>query len=171
MRDCDDVAMRDRLPELLLEGEAASSGRLGPVRAHVEVCAACRAELAMLARVRSIAATPEINVARLAAHIRPYRATSQWRRMAGSTAFRIAASVVLVIGLGTVVPRGLDRSAPDSASGRTNATPSEMALGTPLGDLDEEDLQALLSTLGELDAVTSTEADMVVLPALDRNGA
>jgi hypothetical protein len=46
-----------------------------------------------------------------------------------------------------------------------------MALGTPLGDLDEEDLQALLSTLGELDAVTSTEADMVVLPALDRNGA
>jgi hypothetical protein len=120
---------------------------------------------------RSIAATPEINVARLAAHIRPYRATSQWRRMAGSTAFRIAASVVLVIGLGTVVPRGLDRSAPDSASGRTNATPSEMALGTPLGDLDEEDLQALLSTLGELDAVTSTEADMVVLPALDRNGA
>lgn len=71
MNDCMNVEVRDALPDLL-------NGRLGALdtatmTAHVESCADCRAELALLREARSTApVSPSIDVARIAAAVPSY---------------------------------------------------------------------------------------------------
>ena len=169
MRDCGNAEMRDRLPDLLHDG---GSQELEHVRAHVSGCDACAAELAMLRAVRRVAVTPRVDAARIAAVIPPYRRRSLWTRATQASALPMAAAIVLAVGVGTfATTAGPEHGPPDtSRASVVAAAPAELGLGTPLGDLSESDLQDLLGDLGELEAVTSTESDVIVIPALDGNG-
>lgn len=102
MNDCMNPEVRDALPDLL-------HGRLSDIdtatmTAHVESCAECRAELALLRDVRASGAiVPLIDAARVAAAIPPYapagmleapgRSDSLLKRIGG---WRLAAAVALV---------------------------------------------------------------------------
>ena len=104
MTDCPNAEMRDRLPDLLHERLDASAR--AEVLAHVERCAACRAELALLreARIALTSGMRSVDVAAIArtviARTSPpalraprQRARSTWMD------WRIAASIaVLVVG-------------------------------------------------------------------------
>ena len=108
MRDCDNVEIRDRLPDLLHEGLDASTRR--GVLAHVADCADCAAELELLGGVRrvAIAATPAVDVERILAVIglpvhgareAPARGSRPiWGRRVGAVA-----SLALAAGLGAIV--------------------------------------------------------------------
>lgn len=175
MRECDNAAVRDLLPDLL--GDAPGSPALSAARDHVASCEACRAELELLAAVRKAVPAPRVDPDRISAAIPAYRPAPRWQRVLHAPAFRLAAAIVLVAGLGSLFRDAPDRAAPDTADARPVAasagagTAGELSVGAPLGDLSEADLRDLLSELGDLEAVTSTDADVVVIPALDRNGA
>jgi len=170
MRDCDNADVRDLLPELLDDSRDGDAHRAA--RAHLAGCDACQAELALLGAVRGALPGPRLDVARIAAAIPPYRAVPAWSRAARSPAFRIAAGFVFMVGLAAVVQQvGKEQSRRDSlAVASASGGSGELALGASLSDLSDADLQALLVDLGGLEAVTSTDEDVIVLPALDRNG-
>lgn len=169
MTECENAEMRDRLPELLA---GAGGPQLAAVREHVAGCDACRAELEILSRVRAAVVAPGVDPARIAAAIPPYRGGGRWRRAMGSAAFRIAASLLVVAGLGTMLARPDRRAIPDTASAvPVTATSSELPLAAPLGDLTDSELRDLIGELDDLEAVPSSEAEVVVLPAFDRSGA
>lgn len=167
MRECDNDAMRDRLPDLLQDARAGDAS-LAAVRAHVDVCDACGAELALLSAVRDAAAAPAVNVARIAGGIPPYQPAV--RRWAPRPALRVAAAVLLVAGLGSVMTRGPGLPEPDTTIARATVAP-ELPLGVPLGELSDAELRRLLSEMGDMEAVTPVESDVIVTPALDRTGA
>jgi hypothetical protein len=172
MRDCGNAEIRDVLPDLL--DDAAGHGELAAARAHVMACASCQEELAFLRDVRRAFPAPRVDVGRIAAAIPPYRRASFWARASQSTAFRVAAGFVILVGVATatqVVSK--DRTRPDTTVAMAPAaatTPSELAVGT-MTDLSESDLESLVQDLGDLEAITPMEEDVVVLPALDRSGA
>jgi hypothetical protein len=169
MSECSNGEMRELLPDLLHEHlQPAARAR---VQTHVDVCAACRAELALLARVRSGSPAPRLDASRLAAAIPPYRVRSIWARAADAPALRIAAAIALVAGALWLVrrPTGGEPvsrpsvTAPAPASAMVAAAPSsEVTVGEPLADLSEGDLETLISELDELDAMTPAEADVDV---------
>lgn len=200
MRDCDDVRMRDLLPDLLHDRLAVSVRT--DVEAHLRGCGDCRAELLILRQVVAISPAPALDTRRIASAIAPYRAKAAWRRLAGSPQLRIAAGVVLLAGGAAVLTRTRDResvpvgreiaTAPSSpVSSQPSVTgslpaastgaPAEasqpavrgataLAVGEPYHDLTTAELRELLDEVGKLDAITSAETD-VVIPALNRGGA
>lgn len=171
MHECDNAAVRDLLPDLLGDARGAA---LSAARDHVASCEACRAELELLAAVRKAVPAPRVDPDRIAAAIPAYRPVPRWERVLHAPAFRLAAAIVLVAGLGSLVRHAPDRATPDTADARpasASAAAGELSVGAPLGELSEADLRDLLSELGHLEAVTSTDADVVVIPAVDRNGA
>src|SRR5688500_10208785 len=105
MTDCTNVDVRDALPDLL-------HGRLGQVDtatmlAHVESCAVCSAELALLRDVRGSAAlAPKIDVDRIVAalpsgprvavHIEPER-TRVGRHGIVAIAMKLAAAAAIIV--------------------------------------------------------------------------
>jgi|SRR5687768_8827599 len=105
MTDCTNVDVRDALPDLL-------HGRLGQVDtatmlAHVEACAVCSAELALLREVRGSAAlAPKIDVDRIVAalpsgpripvHIEPER-TRVGRHGIFSITMKLAAAAAIIV--------------------------------------------------------------------------
>lgn len=173
MRDCANVRIRDLLPELL--HDRLSAAVRVEVRAHVNECEDCRSELELLVRVHALVSVSyPVNAARIAASLPPYRVVSLWRRTAASPQLRVAAAVFLLVG-GVVVVRGrgeveIDVPRPGSAVVPTAAYTSELTVGETLADLTENDLRALLDELPRIEAVTPSEADVVV-PALGRDGA
>lgn len=170
MRECDNAAMRDLLPDLL--GDQPGRPELAAARRHVAECDACRAELALLASVRGAMRTPTFDAGAIAARIPAYRPAPRWQTVVRAPAFRMAAAILLVVGIGTLMPDSPERAGPDTASARpVAAVPGELGVGTPLGELSEADLQRLVDEMGDLEAVTSTDADVVVYPAVDRIGS
>jgi len=114
MRDCANVAMRDLLPDLLHDRLPAALR--AEVTAHVAGCADCRAELAILRSVVAMSVVPRVDAARIAAALPSYRATSRWRRLVVSPAFRIAAAIALLVGgagVIAVVARQRDAKSPE----------------------------------------------------------
>lgn len=169
MRECGNAEMRDRLPDLLGQGPG---GELDRVREHVGECDACRDELAFLRRVRGTAVAPRLDAARIAAAIPPYAPAPAWRRMVDSPVGRLAAAAVVLFAL--AMGQALwkrDAAVRDSlALATVAAPPAELPVG-PLSELSESDLESLLDDLDELEAVTPSEEDVVVVPALEGNGA
>lgn len=185
MRDCSQPEMKDRLPELL-----ADQGGDAAVRAHVESCASCAADLALLREARALAVTPALDLSRIVAALPAYR-PSAWRRVTGSQGLRIAAAIVFVAGgamllrprsapvapdsvLVPVAIQETSRAEPAHATGATSAvrvttTSPELAVGDPMTDLSEGDLRALLREMPALNAVTPTEPDAVVPPSVSRS--
>lgn len=197
MSDCSNATMRDRLPDLL-------HYRLAPaeraeVRAHVDACAECRAELALLTRVRAAMPAPSVDTPRVVAALPRYRRASMWRRAMDAPQLRIAAAVVLLAG-GTAISIEVARrgdeealtpsppadtsavavvpSPAETGRGATTATvqrtsrgaSAELAMGEMLDDLSDSELRALLDVVGKLEAITPTETEVVV-PAVSRGGA
>jgi hypothetical protein len=169
MRECGNGEMRDLLPDLL--GDASGRAELAAARAHVSECESCREELAFLRDARRLVPTPRVDVPRIAAAIPPYRPVSAWGRVSRSPLARIAAVIVLVVGVATVGRQvATAPTHPDTMVAVQQPQPtSELTVGT-LNDLSDSDLENFLEDLGDLEAVPSTEEDVVVLPALDRSG-
>jgi hypothetical protein len=188
MRDCANVEMRDRLPDLLHERLAVAL-RL-EVQRHVDGCEACAAELVILRTVVAATRAPTVDVARIVSVLPPYRVAPRWRRMAVSPRLRVAAALMILAGGTAVVAttmrdgreetlfagRGVGSiadSAPNvgqTVAVRTVASgATELAVGEPLHDLSDTELRALLDDLGTFDGMTSSETE-VVPPSLERGG-
>jgi hypothetical protein len=169
MRDCGNAEMKDVLPELL--GDANGRAELAGARAHVAGCDSCRAELAFLRQARQAVRSPTVDVARIVAAIPPYQRATGWRRFSHSPMARMAAAAVVMFGLAIGQQFWTRDVAIRDTLALTNAVavPTELPVGT-LSDLSDADLETLLDDLGDLEAVTPTEGDVMVLPALDRNG-
>lgn len=171
MDDCRNAEMKDLLPDLL--GDAGARPELAAARAHAVACQSCRNELALLRAVRDAHPAPRVDAARIAAAIPPYRRASLWNRLSHSTGMRVAAGFVLMIGVAATA-RLMQREGArtDTVAMRVEGARAagEIAVGASLSDLSESDLRDLLRDLGQIEAVTSTEEDVVILPALDRSG-
>ena len=153
MRDCPNVEMRERLPELMhgvLRADLAAE-----VRAHVAQCDDCRAELELLESVRSLLTTPAspIDTSRIVAKLPRYRRPSLWARATRSPQLRAAAAVVVMVG-GFAVVRMANPGdpMPDSSVATTGA--AELAIGDTFQDLTDADLSAMLEEIAKLQAVT-----------------
>ena len=194
MRDCPNVMMRERLPDLL-HGLLPAAER-AEVHAHLNECAECRAELQVLERVRAAAPVISIDQQRIAAALPPYRPVPAWRKLVASPALRIAAALLLVTGTGlllatrggtddqvpvgttvaTSTPRDSLVDSPDTSrvtpQRRRQSEPpaTELAVGETLHDLSDAELKSLLDAFGSLEAVTPIETEVVV-PAVSRGGA
>lgn len=121
MTDCVNTEVRDALPDLL-------HGRLGgldtaTMTAHVESCAECRAELALLRELRESAPFAlRMDVARIASALPAYGGSASLSalpsRPARANAWRnlvVAASAALVVAIGGLAVANLERT-PDDAS-------------------------------------------------------
>lgn len=194
MRDCPNVAMRERLPELM--HDRLSAAERAEVHAHLNECADCRAELALLERVRSSTRPRAVDTQRILSTLPAYRATPSWRRALRSPMLQVAAAIVLLAGgaLLFVDRRGsvdetrsiapiavapvtdtatvVDTSRPalQRRSPRSEPQATELAVGELFEDLTDAELQALLEAFGSLEAVTPVETD-VPAPAVNREGA
>ena len=167
MSDCPDSEMRDLLPELLHDRLPAD--QRARVEAHVASCAACRAEKEILAAMRAAIVTPRVDTVRVAGAVSPYESR---RRIARSSAWRIAAAVMLLAGGGLLWSSAPRTPTADSMVANATVAPTtELAVGDPLTDLTESDLRDLLDEVGSIEAVTSEETDIQVLPGLERGGA
>jgi hypothetical protein len=171
MRDCPNVEMRERLPELMHGALRAAVAT--EVRAHVAQCAECRAELALLERVRTAFVAPTIDTSRIVAKLPAYRRPSLFTRATRSAQLRAAAAIVVLAGAFAVSRNvGDDRTAPpDTAVAVTPAAAAgrEIAIGDTFQDLTDSDLMAVLEEIAQLDAVT-LDADDDVPAVIERNG-
>lgn len=163
MRDCPNGEMRDRLPELMhnrLEGES-----LRAVQAHVDGCADCRVELALLEQVRSAPIAPRVDTSRIVAALPRYRAVPAWRRAIHSVQLRAAAAaVVLLVGGYTVIQRRPVARVGDSVAAAQTQVSPELAIGESFQDLSDSDLAAVIESLGALEAVTPEASEELILP-------
>jgi hypothetical protein len=209
MTDCPNAEMRDRLPDLL--HDRLDVRMRAAVLAHVDDCADCRAELALLEGVRGMmdARTPRVDI-NYVVNALP-KQYAKVRRVARDGAprqrtwadWRIAAAVtVLAVGGGSVaiMNHGQTRSAvvatTDSSQPRTRATATVAAIdssvpsttgtssssttprvqqtvasaddgsvtsGLATGDLNEQQLRALLEEIDQLQAVPVTEPEPVTI--------
>jgi len=183
MRDCENVTMREQLPELL-HGQLSAEARVA-VEEHVAGCADCSAELEVLRRVRAAVPAPRVNVDRIVASIPPYRgAPRAWAAVRSARVFGLptlhvaAAALVILTAVGVLArlraPHPTDaptatappvaRVAPPVTSQQAKgpvAAPvvTQLSLGEPLSDLSESDLRALAATVDDLEAAPSADID------------
>lgn len=186
MTDCVNVEVRELLPELV-------HGTLGPrdrarVEAHVQRCADCAAELALLRDAyRALRPSVAVDVARIVRALpgAPAPACSTAARpprvaIASRGWARAAAALLVVAGGGAGVAAlqsGRER-APVAAQGVTAppVRPSgrELLVASGIAELDDAELVGLLSEIEALsaaDALPSAEPAAVVPPLLDEEGA
>ncbi len=189
MTDCPNGLMRDLLPEYahgVLGAEDAAR-----VAEHLAGCAACRAEMALLARVQGALAlgVPRMNVAAIAAalptappavRVMPRRWVSRhvWQ-------YAAAAGLVLVVGGGIVWRRTPDADAVRVADSSHVAVvagaepaqspalvPSEggITFGGGLSDLSLNDLQSLLGQMDSVRTLPSTDPESMTPVILNEGG-
>jgi anti-sigma factor RsiW len=189
--DCQNAEMRDRLPELL--HDRLPEAQRAEVQAHLNGCADCREELALLGRIRTATSGVSIDTGRIVPSLPAYRAPSLWNRALRSPITRIAAGIVLVVGASLLVsdrvpPAGdqatVTYAIPDattpvapSVTGATSQVAvrsqpraAELPVGEPFDDLTDSELQSLLRALESFEARTPVETEVVV-PAVSRGGA
>jgi anti-sigma factor RsiW len=130
MRDCQDAAMRDLLPDFV--HETLSAGERARVAEHVASCADCAAEVSLIQSARKAfsAGTPAVDVARIVAAL-PVAPSVTPRRAVPSVAWRIAAAFGLVAlgGLSVVVVRKAFVQAPVVATVPPVRAPDESRPG------------------------------------------
>jgi hypothetical protein len=95
MNDCVNAEMRDRLPDLL--HERLDAGSRAAVMAHLDGCADCRAELALLRGVQEMLArtAPHVDVGRVVRAI-PSRDAGRARW----SSWRVAAAAAAIVAVG-----------------------------------------------------------------------
>jgi anti-sigma factor RsiW len=156
MRDCDNVTMREMLPDLLHD-RLAPSVRAN-LESHLKACADCRAELELLRSVVSGAVTPRIDASRIAAAVPAYQRPSAVMSALRSWPLRAAAAVVLVVGTVTFLKNTQTTLEPDTL---VAAAAPGLAVGA-MTDIPDQDLRALAAELKKLQAVTPAEPEVVV---------
>lgn len=168
MRDCSNAEVRDALPDLL--HGTLPADRRAAVRAHVDVCADCRAELELLMRIRGSVGAPRVDVARIVAALPSHRAAGP-RRRALRPVWQAAAAVVLIVGGALVLQRGRAPEAhrmPDTlamvAPAMALPVPSELSLGETFQDVSDTELRALVHAIDTLDAVPLEEPARITVP-------
>lgn len=181
--------LRDLLPEFVA-AEAGETGStpLAPadaarVRAHLDACEACRDELALLrtARRAEWAATPSVDTGRIVAAL-PSRASvlRAGRRPARASrgltwAMAAAISTILVGSVSVRVLHHLSREGPPADRLVVAATPAsgaapaaagvpdaDLEIGGGLSHLTDAQLQAILGTIDDLDALPDAEPEAAV---------
>jgi hypothetical protein len=196
MAKCAKATMKDLLPDLLHDRlPAALRAEVEAHVTVCDDCRAELLILRHVIAVSAPAATPRIDASRIVAVLPRYRTPSTWQRTIHSAQLRMAAAVVLLAGGAAVLSNVMTRSekpestriiarapaSPDTSvavvpavgSSAAAATPSvrhvstELALGETLHDLSDTELRALLDEMGNLEAVTPTETE-VVAPAVGR---
>lgn len=190
MTDCPNGMMREQLPEYV-HGllSAADASR---VDAHLEGCADCRAEVALLgkARVALSLGAPRIDVASVVAALPAPRVTLRraTRRFAVAASWRYAAAAALVLVVGSSAlwrraPGGADQRVADSSSAvavpetTTSVSPAPeqqtdgITFGGGLSDLSLDDLQSLLGQMDSVKTLPSTNPEsMTPIIALKEGG-
>ncbi len=178
MRDCLDDRIKDLLPELVA-GRLAEPER-ARVAAHVETCASCAAEVAVIrAAERALtAATPPVDVARIVRALPTpvVPLTSRREPARRRVSWRIAATIatIAVCGVSIGVIQGIVRDngpKPKARQHQVAAAPAKsvdqgeasgLSVGGNLNDLSASEMQALLDKLDQLDAVPSVEPQPAV---------
>ena len=187
MTDCQYPEIRDSLPDLL-------HGRLGEVdkatlAAHIESCAGCRAELALLREVRASAPlAPRIDIERVSAAL-PLRSVvvPEPQRVPAvsshnSPVWKFAAAIAIAIFGGLLVyERGIvsdegsttvaASSIPGEAEARAIGVQSATVAGTDrslslvagVHELTDEQIEALLVELDDIETIPSAEPEHGIL--------
>jgi anti-sigma factor RsiW len=185
MSDCLNVEIRELLPEYL--GGTLSASRRAEVDAHVASCAECADELAVLRLVReAYAESPAVNVKAIVAAlprksaratIRTVQAAAPVGRSWRQHAFQIAAVVSFIAlgGISLAVARSFFDGNPSAVAPDTlvavNAETPAISFAGGVSDLGDEDLEALLSALEEIEALPVTETADPPLAGTGRQGS
>jgi hypothetical protein len=173
MTDCRNVDMRDRLPDLANDSLEPTVREL--VLVHLTECIACTAEIEILRTTRLILVktTPKVNVAGIVSALPQYGVTSiasapSVRSRSWAASWRMAAAVAfLAAGIGSYAmvkdsPVTPIDSMPITAS--TDETVG-LALTGALADMSDAELSALASDIDQIEALPSTEVDLMSSPA------
>lgn len=158
MRDCPNVEMRELLPDFA-QGDLAARER-SALTAHLERCDDCRAELRMIEQVRAALPAIPVDAARIARAIPPYRATPVWMRAFRSMPARIAAAAVILATSAVAARQAFEGSSPATpGAGNASQATIEVGVSSPLADLSVGDLEMLVASLDELEAVLPDEGE------------
>lgn len=171
---CEQMDLRDRLPEWLAARERMTPVEADAIAAHLATCRVCAAEAALLGRVaeRIAAASPVVDVARITAAIPARRVAPSFVVVEGGSAAQsgrrtrprwaarswvaAAATLLLVVELTNVFGRGGD--APRDSVGVQMA---ELAF-EGVGELSDEALTVLLDEMEALPAAPVAEPREIV---------
>ena len=187
MTDCPDADVRDLLPELAA-GVLAADTR-ARVEAHLAGCAECRAELALMGAIRRAYARPVAidadRVARALPEPTPMAASglmeparsghpqaaaraSRRYRTFGTPGRQLAAALALfAVGATSIWMASLSGSGSDAGSDSIASVAGEeraVTLGHRLGELTEQELEALLGELDGIDAIPALEPAQLIAP-------
>ena len=188
MSDCSNVEIRELLPEYI--GGALSDARRSEVSAHLATCQECAEELELLKLVREayVATTPAaVNVGAIVSKL-PKKSAARpamrnvrsgvlvgrsWRR---SQAFQIAAAVsfIAVGGISLAVARSFFDGNPATTvrdSAMVSAEAPAISFAGGLSDLGDEDVEALLTALENIEALPVTETSDPPISGTGRQGS
>lgn len=175
MRDCENIEIREQLPELL-------HGRLGPaevtvVEQHLAGCEACRDELDVLRTARAVltaAPTPRLDHAAIAAAVSRARVQAaprplQWRWAAAITFVVLGATSVATAVRSFRNEPGIDTAqvpqvvvtldTPSAVPPAAAVAPVRLTAGGGLDDLADEDLEALIGNLETIEVAPRAEPE------------
>lgn len=159
MTECLNEEMCDLLPMLAHGSLEAPAAML--VRAHVSSCAACHAELEVIARAARMldAATPALDLAAIVAALPARRARWVPRQYIAA-----AASVLIVASLASpFIKRAIDGP-------KASASSVSLTVEGGLSDLSDDDLTALLAELELFEATVLVEPTVLRSPIIDGPG-
>lgn len=170
MRDCSSVEIREMLPEQAagsLQGESARR-----MNAHLDECVDCVEELAVLRSARAVLLrAPAVDVSRIATGVAqatraaaPVRAPRRWVGLRAAAALLVVAAGATTVALWN---GGADADRPTSAAvAQSEPTANEgLALGGGFADLSDDEIEALMSDIDELDTDYVLEPE-ITLPSL-----
>ena len=173
MSDCLNVEIRELLPDYL--SGTLSASRRAEVDAHVASCAECADELAVLRLVReAYVESPAVNVKAIVAALPQKSARPAMRSWRRSHAFQIAAAVSFIAlgGISLAVARSFFNGNPSASdTGATNTETPAISFAGGVSDLGDEDLEALLSALENIEVLPVTETSDPPLTGTGRQGS
>lgn len=183
MNDCQNVAVREALPDLV-HGLLPDGERVR-VLMHVHDCVECTDELSIIRAVISIAAAPRVDVIAISAAIPAYPGTysSAYSRTEPRSRFHVAhlrlAAALLVGAAGIsalVVQHQRSGDAPASVVSHTApvASASLPHSGVALvgtADLSDEHLAQLIQSMAHMDAVPPAEPEPITSAAYEADAS
>jgi hypothetical protein len=174
MIECPNLGVRDRLPDLANDTLEPAVREL--VLIHLAECAACTAEIEILRTTRLIliGTTPKVNVAGIVSALPQYGVASitaapSSRARSWATSWRMAAAMAfLAAGLGGYAVLRDDSPVRSIDSAQLAAATSDatvgLALTGALADMSDAELTELASDIETIEALPSTEVEMMDSP-------
>jgi anti-sigma factor RsiW len=165
MNDCQDVEIREALPELV-HGVLPDTER-SRVEQHLDGCADCAAELAIIRAVLASATAPGVDTGRIVAAIAPYRHKSSGMRKVYLEL--MAACLIGAVGISALVVHN-SHSPAAHVQAPVTGTASAAARGLALvntSDLSDASLAQLTAELDNLQAMPTADPESVTPAALE----